>query len=208
MKQNSMNKNLIKITGWKKITDLPQLNLFSIQFRDKNGAEKSWQVASRCSTPKYVDQAFETPDAVIIVPYHIAHRKLIIIEEFRVPIGGYQYGFPAGLLDPGETIEAAAWRELHEETGLTLEAVRRVSPPVYSSSGMTDESITLVYAECSGRPNSDANESVEDITAHMVSQAEAGALCMRTDLKFDVKTWVVLSGFAGFGWPGIIAKHC
>jgi ADP-ribose diphosphatase len=28
----------------------------------------------------------------------------VVIKEFRVPVGGYMYGFPAGLLDPGEDI--------------------------------------------------------------------------------------------------------
>ena len=121
------------------------------------------------------------------------------IEEFRVTLGGYQYGFPAGLVDAGETVAATCNRELQEETGLSLQRVLRQSPPVYSSSGMTDEAVSMVFVECDGRPSNAANESSEDITTVFVDPPEAEILCSATDHRMDVKTWIVLSAFARFG---------
>jgi ADP-ribose pyrophosphatase len=136
---------------------------------------------------------------VVIVPYHVGRRKLVIIEEFRVVLGGYQYGFPAGLVDDGETVDVTCRRELKEETGLALQRILRRSPPVYSSSGMTDEAVTMVFVECDGTPSNAANESSEDIRAVLVDPAEAETLCTAAEHRMDVKTWIVLSTFARFG---------
>ncbi|MDY0223240.1 MAG: NUDIX hydrolase [Desulfobacterium sp.] len=195
----------MKILDLIKETNFPHLNLFSMRYRDTRNREKSWVFASRSECPKAFAEktsAFDSDvgsDAVVIVPLHREKQRLVIIKEFRVPLGGYQYGFPAGLVDRGEKSVEAARRELREETGLTLVKVLRQSPPVYSSSGMTDESVTLVYGECRGEPSTLANEASEDIEVIMLSTREAAGLLNTPDLKFDVKTWIILSTFAVSG---------
>ena len=185
-----------------KITDNAHLNLFQIAYSDRNGNDKTWQLASRLAQPKCATGEFNIPDAVVIVPFHQKKNKLVIIKEFRVPLGGYQYGFPAGLVDQGETLEQASGRELKEETGLTLRHVNRISPPLYSSSGMTDESVSMVFAECDGEPSNRLNESSEDITVIFVSPAEALQMINQPELKFDVKTWLVLAAYSNGIPPG------
>jgi ADP-ribose pyrophosphatase len=189
----------MKINTVRKLTDVPHLNLFAVGYTDKNHCSREWQIVSRCDNPKLVAGDFQRPDAVVIVPMHEETGKLVIIKEFRVPLGGYQYGFPAGLIDGDETIPAAAERELREETGLDITRIDRISPPVYSSSGMSDESVSLVYASCSGSPSSQYTEASEDITTLLMSPPEAAALCRVPDLKFDVKTWMILSAYAIHG---------
>lgn len=142
---------------------------------------------------------FSSPDAVIIVPFHTQRKQLAIIKEFRIPLADYQYGFPAGLIDQGESISEAAARELKEETGLTLTRLLSESPPVYSTSGMTDESVSIVFAECNGEPDNRLNESSEDIAVCFLSPSDAAQLIADRSLKFDVKTWLVLSWFAKTG---------
>ncbi len=187
------------IMDMKKMTRFNHLNLFSMRYRDRKGKEKSWIFASRCDEPCALNGKDPVPDAVVVVPFHREKQRLVLIREFRVALGGVQYGFPAGLVDKDEAVLEAASRELKEETGLTLVRPLRQSPPVYSSSGMTDESVTMVYAECQGDPSTDGNEDSEEIEVLMLSQQEARELLETPGLKFDVKTWIVLSMFAELG---------
>jgi ADP-ribose pyrophosphatase len=189
----------MEIKNVEKITDCRHLNLYEISYINQKGIEKSWQIASRAEKPKCVTGQFNIPDAVVIVPFHIEKDKLVIIKEFRVPLGGYQYGFPAGLVDKGETVQQTCTRELKEETGLSVTRVKKISPPVYSSSGMTDESVSMVYVECDGTPSNKGNEGSEDITTIFVSPKKASELCKDSKIKLDVKTWLVLNSFAENG---------
>lgn len=189
----------MEIKDVNKITDLNHLNLFSIQYQDMAGNDKKWIFASRSGLGNPLNTKENLPDAVVVVPYHTGEKKLVIVREYRVVLGEYQYGFPAGLVDPGESIEQAGKRELFEETGLKLVRVLRQSPAVYSSSGMTDESVSLLYAECVGTPCADYTEDSEDIETLLLSQDDAKALMATPKIKFDVKTWIVLQTFAIHG---------
>jgi len=189
----------LKIEFVKKITDYFHLNMFEISYLDTNARKRIWHFASRNDSPKCVSGHFETPDAVVIVPYHAEQQKMVIIKEFRVPLGDYQYGFPAGLVDDGETVATSVKRELKEETGLVVSMINRLSPPVYSSSGLTDESIVMAYVECFGNVSKQGNTSSEDIETLFISPDEARALCSNRQIKCDVKTWLVLSMYGETG---------
>lgn len=54
--------------------------------------------------------------SVMILP--IENNKLIMVEEYAVGTERYELGFPKGLIDPNETPEQSANRELKEEIGL------------------------------------------------------------------------------------------
>lgn len=191
----------MNISEVKKVTEFNHLNLFSIKYQDRLGNPKSWIFASRSEIPDVMlkTDLSSKPHAVVIVPFHIEYQKLVLIREFRVPLGGYQHGFPAGLMDKGEEIEQTAARELKEETGLNIVNIIRKSPTIYSSSGMTDESVSLVYVTCTGASSLEWNEDSEDISVLMVSAEEAQKLIATPDIKFDVKSWIVLSTFAQTG---------
>lgn len=187
----------MKINCIKKITDHNHLNLFSVQYKDRADQDKEWIFASRSNPVDPPDDRMA--DAVVIIPYHKNEKKLVLIKEFRVVLGDYQYGFPAGLVDKGESMEEAGKRELFEETGLTMIRIIHQSPVVFSSSGMTDESLCLIYAECEGIPSNRYNEASEDIEILMVSPSMALELLRDKRIKFDVKTWIVLNSFARGG---------
>ncbi len=186
----------MKINCINKITDHNHLNLFSVQYKDRVDQDKEWIFASRSNPANPLEQDDRIADAVVIIPYHKKEKKLVLIKEFRVVLGDYQYGFPAGLVDKGESIEEAGKRELFEETGLTMTRIINQSPAVFSSSGMTDESLCLMFAECEGIPSNRYNEASEDIEILMVSPSMALEILRDKHIKFDVKTWIVLNSFA------------
>ncbi len=189
----------MKIKEAVKLTNSKWLNQFDVKYVGKGGEERSWLLSSRARQPKCITGRFDVPDAVVIVAHHEAADKLVLTREFRVPLADYEYGFPAGLVDTGESVEEAARRELEEETGLTVCSVMRVSPPIYSSAGMTDESVAMVYVKCRGESSTESNTASELIEVLLVSRDGAAALCREKNLKFDVKTWLILSGFAENG---------
>ena len=183
----------------KKLTDFRFVNLFSARYTDRKSNEKEWIFASRSAGDNPLEQRKSTPDAVVIVPFHEQEQKLLLIKEYRVPLGGFQYGFPAGLVDSGESVEAAGRRELFEETGLTVDRIVRISPRVFSTSGLTDESVSMMFVHCSGEPTSRHNESSEEIEPVWFSKEDAAAVLFDPTLQFDVKTWIVLQAFSGTG---------
>jgi ADP-ribose pyrophosphatase len=189
----------MEIKSVKKISNLKHLNIFSIQYLDQKNADKNWIFASRSGDSNPLDRTCAAPDAVIIIPFHQTEQKLVLIKEYRVVLGGYQYGFPAGLTEKNENIEETAKRELFEETGLSIVNIKKISPPVFSSAGITDESVSLVFAECQGTPSSGFNEASEDIETIMVSNKEASELMKDKTLKWDVKTWIILNFFIDRG---------
>jgi ADP-ribose pyrophosphatase len=64
-------------------------------------------------TPYYV---IDVPDCVVVLP-RTPDGALLLVRQYRPPLGDWVLEFPAGYVDPGETPERAARRELREETG-------------------------------------------------------------------------------------------
>jgi ADP-ribose pyrophosphatase len=185
----------------KKLTNERWVNLFAARFEHK-GHEGRWVFASRRSQEK-------TPaagDAVVIVPVLREPGKeprLVVIREYRVPVEGYIYALPAGLLDEGEGVEEAARRELLEETGLTLTAVKRISPLMYSSAGLTDESTHLIFVDAAVTPGVKPKlEASEEIEVVLLDAAGIGRLCDDASARFDVRAWTVLYLYQQLGTIG------
>jgi len=189
----------VEIKSADKLTDLKWLNMFDVAYVDQDGRPGSWQLASRAEAPKCMTGKFNVPDAVVIVPFHTDENKVVMIKEYRIALADYEYSFPAGLIDAGETVEQTARRELQEETGLIVTRFRKISGPLYSSAGMTDESVAMVYVECRGQPSTAGNTGSELIEVQLVSRTAASRMCQNPALKFDVKAWLVLVAFAEKG---------
>ncbi len=74
--------------------------------------------------------------------------KLLLSHEFRYPTGQFLLSPPAGLIDKEDTdLITTATRELKEETGIVFgdsDTAKVISPLLFSTPGMTDESNALV----------------------------------------------------------------
>jgi ADP-ribose pyrophosphatase len=186
----------MKITGFKKLTDAKWINLFDISYTDRIGRKRNWQIVSRNRRPKCITGGFDTPDAVLMIPFHTTEQKLVVLREYRVSLAGFQYEFPAGLIDDGESIEKASQRELMEETGLSLKRITGISPPLYNTAGLADESVVLVYCDCDGVPSTDKNQGAEIIEVHLLSPEDATRILSADQAVCDVKLWMELNRFA------------
>lgn len=88
--------------------------------------------------------------AVMIVPF-INDHEFLLVREYAAGTHGYELGFPKGLIDPGETPEFAANRELKEEVGYgakTLHHLQSVSmAPAFFNAKMSIFVAENLYAE-------------------------------------------------------------
>ena len=91
-------------------------------------------------------------DAVAVVLYDPACDSVVLIKQFRLPAHVKPIGSPwlwevvAGMIEPGETPEDVAKREVMEESGLEILHMEHIHK-IYTSPGITTETIQLFYAE-------------------------------------------------------------
>lgn len=110
---------------------------------------------------------------------------VLLIRQYRYAANGYLYEIPAGRLDPGESPEACAQRELQEETGYSTRRVQRLTT-IYTTPGFTDEIIHIFVAE--GLTNGAANpEPDEFMEVQSVPLSRAIAM-VRSGEIMDAKT--------------------
>ena len=103
-----------------------------------------------------------------------AERHVLLVEQYRVPLGRRCLELPAGLIgDDGaeETPETAAARELEEETGYRAERMILLGD-YYASPGMVSESFTLLRAAGLTRISDGGGVAGEDITVYRVPIAD------------------------------------
>jgi ADP-ribose pyrophosphatase len=84
------------------------------------------------------------PGAAAIVPVD-ADDTVLLLSQYRHAVGGRIWEIPAGTLDPGETPEVCARRELVEETGFSANTWQKLSE-ITPVPGYSDERIHLYLA--------------------------------------------------------------
>ena len=104
------------------------------------------------------------------------HDHVLLVEQYRVPLGGPCLELPAGLIGDeddfdGEDPIAAAGRELEEETGYRAGVLEDMGT-FWSSPGMVSESFTLVRARKLTRVGEGGGVGGENITVHRVPLAD------------------------------------
>lgn len=166
-----------RIKGIKKLTDNRFLNLYELDASFRDGSSASYYVASRRKDADQLKAVTRDsrPDGVILYGVHGQKRdKLVLVRQFRYPVNGYVYEFPAGLVEPGEDMLDAGIREMYEETGLQFTPVDAgsYSRPFFTTVGMTDESCGTIFGYCSGKPTNIHQEGSEDIQVVLADRAE------------------------------------
>ena len=135
----------------------------------------------------------EHPGAVAIVATD-AEGRVVLVRQWRHAVGRALWEIPAGTLTPGEEPEAAARRELAEETGYTAQIWERLAAgPV--APGYSGEVLHL-FAARHLSPGETHTDPDEHVIAQLFTAADADRLI--ADDAVDVKTiaGLALAGFA------------
>jgi ADP-ribose pyrophosphatase len=123
-----------------------------------------WEYAARRGTTGAVAIVALTPDA-----------RLVLTEQYRIPVGGRVIELPAGLAgdapaQAAEPMAAAARRELFEETGYQARKMIRLAagPP---SAGLASEIVVFFQATGLRRGGPGGGDAQEQIQVHEVPLA-------------------------------------
>ena len=119
---------------------------------------------------EYAERQGQIGAAVIVA---LDGEDIILVEQYRIPVGKRCLELPAGLVgdeSAGESTAEAARRELEEETGYRADTIEELGL-FYSSPGMTSESFTVVRATGLMQVGEGGGSPEEDITVHRVSLA-------------------------------------
>lgn len=167
-----------KITKITQKTENRFLNFYELDTVNKMGKSGKYFLTSRAKTADELKLVTgeNTPNGVVIYSLYGEKRdRVVLIRQYRYPLGGYVYEFPAGLVDPGEDYQTAAVRELKEETGLDLKTVEVdeiYQKPYFTTVGMTDESCATVYGYASGTISKRFMEDSEEIEVVLADRDE------------------------------------
>ncbi|NWK95501.1 NUDIX hydrolase [Sphingobium lactosutens] len=140
--------------------------------------EMMWEgrfiTAKRRGKWEYVGRARGIHAAVILAIDEAADgRHVLLVDQYRVPLGRRCIELPAGLVgdhDEGEDASLAAARELEEETGYHPARLESLGQ-YYSSPGMVSESFTLFRAHDLVKTGEGGGVEGEDIHVHRVPLA-------------------------------------
>lgn len=155
--------------------------------------------AKRRGKWEYVSRTRNIGAAVILA---VDEGAVILVEQYRVPIGAMCLELPAGLIGDeheGEEIEAAAIRELEEETGWRAERMVNLGK-YYASSGMSSEGFTLLRAEGLTKVGEGGGVEGEDIAVHRIPLDGVAAFVAAKRAQgyaIDAKLLVLLGGMVG-----------
>jgi ADP-ribose pyrophosphatase len=159
-----------------------------LAIRERDG----WEYASRTNAR----------GVAVIVPV-TEDGRLLLVEQFRIPVQARVLELPAGLVgdgnDAGESMLIAAHRELEEETGFQATRMELLME-CPSSAGMSDELVTFYIAEGLQRVGPGGGDESEDIEVHAVSLNDVDDWLFEraaSGLRLDPKIFAALYWLAG-----------
>ena len=151
-----------------------------IIYEDSHGAAHRWEAVQRQNDAT----------AVTVIALLKPSDRVVLVKQFRPPVGAMCIEFPAGLVDEGESPAQAALRELREETGYVGEVVSQGVPCV-ASAGMSGESGTLVAVSVDETLPENANP-----VQHLDDNEDIQVLKIRRDELLRYLRWNSGAGLA------------
>uniref|UniRef100_A0A8C8XGX8 ADP-sugar pyrophosphatase n=2 Tax=Felidae TaxID=9681 RepID=A0A8C8XGX8_PANLE len=146
-KQSIISEELISEGKWVKLEKTTYMDpTGKIRMGETLLGLRTWETVKRTT------RKGQSADGVAVIPVlqrTLHYECIVLVKQFRPPMGGYCLEFPAGLIDDNESPEAAALRELEEETGYKGD-VAECSPAVCMDPGLTNCTTHIVTVTING----------------------------------------------------------
>lgn len=157
----------MKFKSLKKVHAGKFIDRYDIVYETADGNDKVYEMISRDHDIDKAEDPFARltrphNDSVILVVTDEAGERLLISKEYRMACGHWVYNFVAGLIDPGESPEESAKRELWEETGLELYEIDDTLDKSIAAIGFSNEKNISIFGKARGefRPSTSAEEEI------------------------------------------------
>ena len=148
----------------RKILEGRFITRYDVDYISAEGNLKTYEIISRNRNIRTLEELQNRKaDSVVMILTDEPGERILVSREYRMAMGQWIYNFPAGLIDPGETPEESAKRELWEETGLELVRIDDILDNSYSAVGFSNERNICVFGAATGefrKSTSDAEEIV------------------------------------------------
>jgi ADP-ribose pyrophosphatase len=170
----------MKYQGIRKIHEGRFITRYDVDYVTAEGNPKTYEMISRDGNIQTLeDLQNKTPNAVVMILTDESGERILVNREYRMAMAQWIYNFPAGLIDPGESAEESAKRELWEETGLRLMRIDDVLDNSYSAVGFSNERNVCVFGVAEGEFHKSTSDA-EEITPGWYTKEEIKQL-LRTE---------------------------
>ncbi|KAM4569427.1 ADP-sugar pyrophosphatase [Odontesthes bonariensis] len=166
---------------------------------DPAGNTRTWESVKR--TTRQTNTDADGVGIIALLKRTLHKDSVVMVKQFRPPLGCCSLEFPAGLIDEGENAEAAALRELKEETGYKGEVVG-VTPVTCLDPGLSNCTTQIVLVNINGDDMENINptqqlEFVEVILLPLDEfQAKIDDLLRKEKIVVDSKVYIFAMGMA------------
>ena len=166
--------------GIRKVHEGKFITRYDVDYVTAEGNPKTYEIISRNRNIQTLDDLQNRkPNAVVIILTDESGELILVNREYRMAMAQWIYNFPAGLIDPGESPEESARRELREETGLRIVRIDDVLDNSYSAVGFSNERNVCVFGIAEGEFRKSTSDA-EEITPGWYTKEEIKQL-LRTE---------------------------
>ena len=166
--------------GIRKVHEGKFITRYDVDYITAEGNPKTYEMISRNRNIQTLDDLQNRkPNAVVMILTDESGELILVNREYRMAMAQWIYNFPAGLIDPGESPEESARRELWEETGLRIVRIDDILDNSYSAVGFSNERNVCVFGVAEGEFRKSTSDT-EEITPGWYTKEEIKQL-LRTE---------------------------